>query len=255
MPRSIIRKTTRILPLPPVFALLILALMLAADAGAECDPIATVAEGTLVYHGTPVGIFSWSDPSLNPAPPYDHPRSPDGPAWFADDWQFSVHAGLRFLMGQSDIDLHLYRYSLTQQIAVLECSTTTEWAAETGISLQNGDYPAAQEFCSTLAVDQYNGYLIDYDAVRRQPELILCQPSEVLALEATETWWVTQIDDDPYFYTGGSGKDFSNNTWNCLLDNNDLLTFFCQEEDGTTNIKRPNPKPGSIRGGKGQPKR
>lgn len=204
-------------------------LALGAGAGAahaQCDPVGTVPQGTVVYHGTPVGMFTWQNPGLNPAPPFDHPANPDGPAWFADNWQFSIHAGLRYLVGQSDTNLSLYLYSFRQEIAVLVCPDLATFSAETGIPLDNGDYVAAETFCAKYA-DQYNGYVIQQDAVRQQPEYILCQPAAVLSYGGSRKWYVTQVEGG---WTGGAGEDFAGHNWACLLNNGDLGNFLCQQQ-------------------------
>lgn len=191
----------------------------------QCDDVGTLPQGTVLYHGTPVGMFTWQQPDLNPAPPFNHPSTPDGPAWFADDWQFSIHAGLRFLQGQSDTSLTLYQYSLRQQIATLTCPDLDSFTEATGISLENGDYPAAVAFCAAYPF-QYNGYVIEQDAVREQPEVILCNPASVLTAPQQQTWFVTQVGRE---YTAGGGRDFSGNTWNCLLSNENLGIFICEQ--------------------------
>ncbi len=205
--------------------LLVGTLILTSAAAADCDLVGSVPAGVVVYHGAPVGVFTWRNPGLNPAPPFDHPANPDGPAWFAVSWQFSIHAGMRFLVGQEDQRLYLHQYQLSQMIATLTCDTHADFTAQTGINFDQGDYPAAQEFCRDVAPFQYNGYIIRQDQVRGEPELILCDPSAVLRYRGQKEWYVSQV---PHDRTGGLGPNFDDEVYGCFLNNQDLSDFVCQ---------------------------
>ncbi|CAA0118156.1 Uncharacterised protein [Halioglobus japonicus] len=207
---------------------LLTVLNLHTPAIAECDQTGRVAEGTIYYHGSPVGIFTWRDTELNPAPPFAHPKKPDGPAWFTNSWEFSVHAGSRYLIGQTDKSLHLHKYKLKSMVSTLTCETHADFTKYTDISFENGDYQAATTFCNKIAPLQYNGYIINRDQVRGEPELILCNPRKTLEYLGSRSWPVFQIDQSGIEYTGTSGDNFQGRKWNCLLNNDDLSDFFCK---------------------------
>jgi hypothetical protein len=199
----------------------------ARPAYAACDAVGQVRAGTILYHGTPVAMFNWQNPQLNPAPPFSHPASPSGPAWFAADWEFSIHAGVRFLMGRSDTSLVLYRYTVQTTMSALICRTMAELSAFTHIPDSGEDVEMARQFCARYK-DQYNAYVLLEDAVRREPEYIICDPAARLKLDGQRQWWVTQVRVGGDTYTGASGKDFTDREMTCLLNNANLGDFRCR---------------------------
>lgn len=207
--------------------LALLAIAFCSAASAACNTTGSVPNGAVIYHGAPVGMFTWQNPGLNPAPPFSHPSNPDGPAWFAGNWQFSVHAGIRYLLGQSDVTMYLYQYQLKQTIATLTCETHADFSKQTGISFANGDFDAAVDFCKNKAPFQYNGYVILKDQVREEPELILCDPSSVLTYNGQKAWPVSQVTVKGTQFTGGVGQDFSGQEYACILNNSNLSDFTC----------------------------
>jgi hypothetical protein len=216
------------------FRLTFLALALVAAAPrpavAACDLVGSLPGQAVLYHGSPVGMFDWRNPALNPAPPFSHPKSPDGPAWFAHGWRFSIHAGVRWLVNQPGNTLFLHAYSLKRQVALLICDDHADFRRQTGISPDSGDYVMARRFCATYAkANNYDGYGLRFDAVRGEPEYILCRPSEVLGYTDVREWPVSRFREGGLDYTGAVGRNFANEEWACVLNNADLTDFYCRQ--------------------------
>jgi hypothetical protein len=190
-----------------------------------CDAVGVVAKDTIVYHGSPAANFKWM--GKNPWPAVPHDKAPDPPAWFAFSWQFSIHAGLRYLVGQQTT-LNLHRYKINQQggIAIMDCKNHAELFVDSGIGAVASDNAFAAAFCKKYH-EQYNGYRIQHDAVRKEPELILCNTKVLTPVDNTE-WSVAPVavpnplTGVPDQYTGaihGANK--------CILKNNNLGDFKC----------------------------
>lgn len=210
--------------------LVALALMATPGARAACNDIGMIPSQATLYHGAPVPEFVWRGEDLNPAPPFAHGTVPDGPAWFAFNWQFSVHAGLRFLTGQDEGSLTLFQYRPSQDLAVLDCDSHSDFGHRTGIDVdRHEDIDVARAFCSTIAPDQYNGYLIRSDRVRREPELILCDPNAVLTTNSQHRWSVQQVVESGIAYTGAATSNFGGNDVFCVLNNANLGIFACNQ--------------------------
>jgi hypothetical protein len=176
------------------------ALLLAAPvARASCDEVGRIQENTVLFHGSPAALFDWRHVEGWPRPPFRNPNSPDGPAWFAFTYPFSLHAGLRYLIGTDQKVLTLHKYKVKQRggIAVLICDNHDELGRQTKLPVED-DVVTAQAFCNKYK-DQYNAYRINADRVRKEPELIVCRPGEVLQHEGSEDWH-TNLDDLHKFY-------------------------------------------------------
>jgi len=182
-----------------------------------CDSVGTVAKDTVVYHGSPAVEFKWAL-GVNPFPMMPHNKMPDAPAWFAFTAPFSIHAGLRFLVGQKNT-LYLHQYKLKQQIAVYSCRDHAELLHDSGLAAA-ADTVLAAAFCKKYA-DQYNGYIIQRDAVRAEPELILCSTAVLTYVDKSD-WLVAPVVRAMADWTGAiNGKTA------CFLKNNALAQFEC----------------------------
>lgn len=220
--------------------------LLAHSSLAQCTQ-SEVSPNSVIYHGSPVKMFDWRRTDLNPAPPFNNPPSPDGPAWFAWNWQFSVHAGLRYLQGQSGVSNTLHRYNVHTKPNVLSCPNHAAFSAHTQLSFDNGgDVVAANNCCQRFFFDAlndpglqfYDGYIIQNGRVRNEPELILCYPSDKLKLTGSEEWGVSQFPGAPgalaASFTGGANDGtlgIGRILW--LLKNAGLADFFCQPAEAT----------------------
>jgi hypothetical protein len=171
-----------------------LCLGLAGSARANCNDVGQVKSDVHLFHGTGSAVFDWRNAKLNAAPPFKHPDSPDGPAWFAEEIDFSIHAGLLDAAFNQSKVLNLYSYQVKQaSIAVLACDTHADFKAHTKIDTDKHEDPVvAHEFCSGFAKQHhYNGYVINKDRVRGSREVIVCAPAEVLKKTAGQTLDVT----------------------------------------------------------------
>jgi hypothetical protein len=187
------------------------ALVLAArTAHAACDQVGHIPENTMLYHGSPAALFDFREVQGWPKPPpaIKNPNAPDGPAWFAFNRQFSLHAGLRYLVdtspGMGKLTLHTYKVNQRGGIAALICGNHGEFAHETGLPV-NDDGATARAFCNKYR-DQYNAYRINADRVRGEPELIVCQPSQVLQHTSSEEW-VTFVNNNERQYVVGNSNE------------------------------------------------
>lgn len=182
--------TTTFLLIVTVIAALVLQ---PRPAAADCSD-GTVKDTTTLFHGSPVspGGFSWRGGL--PKPPTAHSKKPDGPAWFAVDDEFSIHAGLRLTIAGRDS--HLYVHSYKPQdggVSLRGCATWDEMAdaikkMDSSADVST-DVSMATAFCKVQrSAFQYNGYFILKDRVRGQLEIILCEPDSVLTYEGTDVW-------------------------------------------------------------------
>lgn len=174
-----------------LFLSLALVLCGLSRAQAGCDSVGHIAKDAVLYHGSPAALFDWHNTGLNPPPPFTHPNSPDGPAWFARNQAFSLHAAVRYTVGTTINEVTLYVYNVAQQggIAALICDDHESFRAATGIAVDD-DVTMANTFCRTVAKDQYNAYEILQDPVRHEPEVIICHPAQVIKLASSGPWSV-----------------------------------------------------------------
>jgi hypothetical protein len=171
-------------------------------ASAACGDVA-LDDKYSVYHGSPIspGGFAWVGGL--PPPPFKHAPVPDGPAWFAFTDEFSIHAGLRYAAGKND-SMYVHQYLLPNHgISVKWCDTHAEMSAFIA-KLQNpsvvNDGAMGRTFCNDDKVKfQYNAYLILKDQVRQEPELIVCQPSDVLKYASSSKWEVGTPGGSKYY--------------------------------------------------------
>lgn len=157
---------------------------------ANCDRVGHVPQKTQLFHGSTAALFEWRDTALNPQPPFRHPNSPDGPAWFALNRDFSLHAGVRYVVGTNQDKVTLHTYQVQQQggIAALVCDDHNSFYKETKIPV-NDDVAMAMAFCGNYAkTKHYNAYVIQHDRVRREPEVIICNPTTVVKYTGSEDW-------------------------------------------------------------------
>lgn len=122
-----------------------------------------VPVGTYLVHGTNVQQF------LGTGGPK---RTPDSPSWFALESRFSAHAGSRG--GDPIIYLHNYRVT-TAALDLLAFDDVTDLSTY----LENNGYPqtdinGVDEANKVLSLNAgIDGYKLDRDAVRDEPEIIL----------------------------------------------------------------------------------
>jgi hypothetical protein len=208
-----------------VFLSLALLLCGLSRAQAGCDKVGHIAKDALLYHGSPAALFDWRNTGLNPPPPFGHPDSPDGPAWFALNKAFSLHAAVRYTVGTAIDSITLYTYRVSQQggIAALICDDHLSFKAVTQIAIDD-DVEMAKTFCATLAKDQYNAYEILQDQVRHEPEVIICHPAGVIKRAASEVWTVHH--NGPIHVIGRfDGNNTPLEAYALDLSNNDLSNF------------------------------
>jgi len=104
---------------------------------------------------------------------------PNGPAWFAGTIGFSLHAGMRWI--NANANLYMNKYKAMVQIPILSCPLFNDfyrgagWLNANGLTTQPQG-AAAKSFCQNMAVHNYAGYSIGQDAIRHQPEYIICEP-------------------------------------------------------------------------------
>lgn len=190
-------------------ACMTLSLITGSSAWAVCRSD-ILSNRTSFYHGTPVAEFVWFDQDR----PVEHPRTPDGPAWFAFDEEFSVHAAVRLVRLQVDannnllpaaLQLHRYRLSARTTGRLLTCDTHAEFIQASRIrgnrmdGTERADSDLAADFCASAnwgsaPVDAYDGYRILQDRVRGEPELILCDPIGAAQHVDTAAWSVGLAD-------------------------------------------------------------
>jgi len=96
-----------------------------------------------LYHGSPAPVFGWREGD-DPPPPIAHSGNPDGPAWFAENDEFSLHAALRMSMKQDNLSLHVYR--TTVSMSMLSCEDHHAFFQTTGLD-EDEDIDVARAFC------------------------------------------------------------------------------------------------------------
>jgi hypothetical protein len=139
---------------------------------------AHIDPGAFLTHGSPVAIFDptredGAGPSLKPA----SPLLPSAPAWFAImNPEFSVHAAARFIeRGQNGV-IHVHAYLVTKRLTLLRFDDFADFAAfvseqDSQAAPTSNTVAAAVRFAKLAS--SFDGYQLDADLVRGEPEVIL----------------------------------------------------------------------------------
>jgi hypothetical protein len=144
----------------------------------------TLLVDTQLFHGTPAAAFTHD--YLAPAGPspihYEHPPTPDPPAWFSRNILFALHAGVRsFPAGAAgQMTLHvcrvrsavnLMRFNDLADLSAYLISQERQVGAAVPAAPALNDVDAAvrwHRLYSTL-----DGYSLDHDTVRNEEEIVL----------------------------------------------------------------------------------
>jgi hypothetical protein len=138
----------------------------------------TLPQGTVLYHGTLADEFVHQESTAGPAPShYIHPPTPDGPAWFAQNIAFSLHAAVRFTAPNTETEISLYEYTVRNPISMMSFENMASFRVyleeQYGIHAVTNDVIAAAAVAQRGMGTRLNGFALDEDMVRRQRELVL----------------------------------------------------------------------------------
>ncbi|MFC1673376.1 hypothetical protein ACFL12_04400 [Pseudomonadota bacterium] len=166
------------------FLVAVLCLALPAAADAACSD-GDIAEDTELLHGT--SFVPLTDRLGHVS------ATPREPAWFADTThrEFAIHAGARWA-APTDTEMQVHHYTTKSDLAVRICEDRDEFISDQRASdstftfnAGNEDRDIARHFCG--ATTTFVGYQLNEDAVRDEPEYILCDPAGDLNVEAVDT--------------------------------------------------------------------
>ena len=144
---------------------------------------------------------------------------PPGPAWFAPERDFSLHAPLRY--PQAEV-ITLFSYRLVRPLRLIYCDTAddaAEYAVARGLAAdrRREDGAVAATIC---AGGNHDGYRILEDRVRGEVEYVLCAPERVLRLFKRGFWQV-----QPRTLSGVQGRMARQGSQRVWLADYDLTCF------------------------------
>lgn len=122
----------------------------------------------MIWHGTDVAQFQDRSPGAAPGAVSDKPSAP---AWFAGDPAFSAHVKAYLHESQA---AYMNAYTATQAIDLLAFDDCADLNAHLGRAAGINDVAAANLVLA--AHPGIDGYMLEADAVRRQPEYVLFAP-------------------------------------------------------------------------------
>lgn len=137
-----------------------------------------LAANTILYHGTTAPAFTHQH--LAPAGPnpihYEHPPMPAPPAWFALNVLFSLHAGVRGIAPGAFGTMRVLQYIAASAIDLMRFDNVPDLNAY--LLEQHGQPAPLNGIVEALAIGFFagvDGYWLDQDAVRNEPEVVLFQ--------------------------------------------------------------------------------
>jgi hypothetical protein len=153
---------------------------------------------------------------------------PPGPAWFAPERDFSLHAPLRY--PQAEV-ITLFAYRPARPLTLLYCDTAdaaADYAETRGLAHhRKGSDPAvAAAICDTRRRPLLDGYRIQADRVRGETEYVICQPHRVLDLVQSRFWQV-----QPRRLDGLPGRSATLGRQGVWLQQTDLTCFVRLPQD------------------------
>jgi hypothetical protein len=142
---------------------------------------AVLPKGKVLYHGSPAEYFNWQDADGEkwgfPAPKHIiHPPDPTGPAWFADNVKFSLHAAVRYTKPNVRTEITLHEYTLDHPMDIMAFDDMDDMAAflrdfHKKDATFNGFVEAATIL--NFGAGGMRGYALTRDVVRGEPEYVL----------------------------------------------------------------------------------
>jgi len=151
----------------------------------------------LLWHGTNIEQFQDRSPG---APAGAVTQTPSAPAWFAGDPAFSAHVSAALHPSQMT---YMNAYTVTQDLVLLafdDCADLNTYL-QRPVNDAN-DALAAQAVLARAG--NCDGYMLERDAVRAQPEYVLFAAGlaklrriDQLQFQETATRWDQQPGDDP----------------------------------------------------------
>ena len=178
----------------------VLIAVLPATANAACSDGA-IAKDTELLHGT--SFIPLTDRMGKTS------ATPREPAWFADTShrEFAIHAGARWAKSTAT-EMNVYHYTTNGALAVRTCTDRDEFIADQlkadkTFKFDSGDEDRdiAKHFCA--ATTSFQGYQLNEDAVRDEPEYILCAPATDLKAGAVDKLPL-KVSGDTITVTDGS---------------------------------------------------
>lgn len=149
-----------------------------------------VRQGALLWHGTPVQAFADRREGARPGAKIP---TPSAPAWLAGDPAFSAHVSAAL---HPAAQMWLHPYTVHQDLRLLAFDSCADLALYLGVvgPLVNDAIAAAAVLAKHGPVD---GYMLEADSVREQPEYILFAPGlaklrrseDPLMLTESESRW------------------------------------------------------------------
>lgn len=147
--------------------------------------------GKLLFHGSLAQKFTHEyPPGPNPAPThYIHPPHPDGPAWFADNEKFSLHAAIRFTEPGKPADIVLHSYQLKAKLHLMSLPDIDNFRIfmleQFKVDAPFNGLAEGLELTRRAADTRLDGYALLKDTVRGEPEYVL-YPDGLKQLRAYE---------------------------------------------------------------------
>ena len=179
--------------------------VLAHVAHAACSN-GTIAKDTELLHGT---MFIPLTDRLGGTI-----ATPRPPGWFVDTAHrpFAIHAGAR-RAGGGDTQMKVHHYTARSDLAVRVCKDRDEFKSDIGYIGPDVDRSIAESFCASTTK---KGYQLNEDAVRDEPEYILCDPAGDLNVGSVDTLPITVTSD--YITITDGGDEYR-------LNRHDLVDF------------------------------
>jgi hypothetical protein len=185
----------------------------------------TLPQRTVLYHGTLADKFVHQDSIGGPAPShYIHPPTPDGPAWFAENIAFSLHAAIRFTNPNTRAQISLYEYTVRYPISMMSFENMDSFAEylyeQHGITADTNDVMEAAAVAQRGMDTRLDGFALDEDIVRGERELVLWEtgmarlgapvihPVTVMPVDETTSILVDEDGEHlgTYYYDEGVGE-------------------------------------------------
>lgn len=140
---------------------------------------ATLKAGTVLYHGSPAGEFTHAYlAKAGPSPThYEHPPTPDVPAWFAANLLFSLHAAARFTPADTAATFTLHSYTVGKDLHLMSFQDMDDFRkfmqSRFGVKATYNGNKEAIPLAKEALESNLDGYVVQKDIVRAEPEYVL----------------------------------------------------------------------------------
>ncbi|KUJ07431.1 uncharacterized protein LY89DRAFT_691873 [Mollisia scopiformis] len=143
---------------------------------AVADPL-FLKPGMVLYHGSMADQFAHQEAG-GPSPThYVHPPTPDGPAWFANNEKFSLHAAVRFTKPQEKATITLHTYTVKSEINMFSMPNMAAFKhllkEQFKITANFNGIMEGLALAKNSLESLLEGYALMEDTVRGEPEYVL----------------------------------------------------------------------------------